>query len=268
MVLETNNIGPCQPQPGHSPPAGVGGEAQALAQFLTCIHRNFAHDLCNPLGTVVNYAAVLGGAANGRQRDLANRIARSAHRASRMAQSLARAAGLVVSPSGTDATDLFALAVEVAEELSLPCQVEHLSIGTQLPVTVDPDLLRSVWSAYLAAARGPLESGTPEFLLGVGSDEEGHRVELELWHPAPVDDRSRTALLAVDPEDFLQASREASRLEDAFGLRLAACVVTCRRGTLTLWGTPGSRSKLTLEFPAGWGETKVDTLSHVSASRR
>ncbi|MBI1379962.1 MAG: hypothetical protein GC161_02595 [Planctomycetaceae bacterium] len=265
MAFGSQNEGP-------RPPKAAQGRSSAAdqppdcEQFLSCIHQFFAHDLCNPLGTIVNYAAVLEGSTHGGPRDLASRIGHSAQRASRMAQTLARAAGLAVHPPGTEATDLAELAAEVAHSLSLTCQIEQLPPGPHPPATVDPELLRAVWTAYLAAARGPDEDSDDELHLSVRADELAQRVELELWYPSPVDDRSRTSLLPVEPEDFLRSCRRPSRLEDAFALRLSACMVICRSGSLTLWGTPGSRSRISLEFPRGWGEAKLDAPGHTVGS--
>lgn len=267
MVSGSQNDGPCPPKTANGRPSAAG-EQPDYKQFLSCIHRFFAHDLCNPLGTIVNYAAVLEGSSHGSPRDLANRIGHSAQRASRMAQTLARAAGLAVQPPGTEPTDLAGLAAEVASSLSLPCHVEHLPSGPHTPAPVDPDLLRTVWTAYLAAARGTDEERDDELHLSVRADERARRVELELWYPSPVDDRSRTSLLPVEPEDFLQSCRRPSRLEDAFALRLSACIVACRDGSLTLWGTPGSRSKVALDFPEGWGEARLESPGHAVPTLR
>ena len=102
----------------------VAGELP-IARFLERIRNSFSHDLRTPLGSIVNYAAVLEatqGADTEEVRDLGRRIRGNAQRASRMIQLLANATGLASRPYRAVLTDLLALAQSVLSDVGGPGQ--------------------------------------------------------------------------------------------------------------------------------------------------
>ncbi len=134
--------------------------APPLVRFLERIRKSFSHDLRTPLGTIVNYAAVLEanqGSDAEEVRDLGRRIRSNAQRVARMVQLLATATSLASRPMQTDPTDLVALAKSVLGDGGGAGRVLSSGNPKQLFADVDAEIVGFAWRAFVAVqndARG------------------------------------------------------------------------------------------------------------------
>lgn len=235
-----------------------------LARFLERIRNSFSHDLRTPLGSIVNYAAVLEatqGADTEEVRDLGRRIRGNAQRASRMIQLLANATGLASRPYRAVSTDLLALAQSVLSDVGGHGRV-RLASNTLAPlVDLDAEVLGFALRAYTAVEKDARAKSVDEVELKILA-EPGHvLVELRsgVEPRSGADPRGGTQPVAtpanpsadpvLDLPNFLRHNGGVDRLETALGLRLAQDLVISLGGDLQVWGRPGVRSGLRLRFP-------------------
>lgn len=235
-------------RPDPTPAAGL-----PLARFLERIRCSFSHDLRTPLGTIVNYAAVLEatpGVDSVEVRDLGRRIRDNAQRVSRMVQLLATATGLASRPWQTTTTDLVVLAQSVVTDLGGRGRVRLAPNMSTALVDVDAEILGFAWRAYAAVEHGTRARSVDECELLLEKGFQDVRVELRCGPPNPVATGSQTLETDLELTEFLRHNGGPDRLESAMGLKLAEDLVISLGGELRVWGRPGVRSGLRFRFPA------------------
>lgn len=224
-----------------------------LARFLERIRNSFSHDLRTPLGSIVNYAAILertqGGDAE-EVRDLGRRIRGNAQRASRMVQQLAIATGLASRPSRAVSTDLVALAQAVLADLGGHGRVRLAANTPAALVDVDAEVLGFALRAFAAVEVDARAQSIGDVELAIVPSTDHLLVELRSAHepaagtlPAPTDS-------TLELSSFLRHNGGADRLETALGLRLAQDLVISLGGDLEVWGRPGVRSGIRVRLPS------------------
>lgn len=232
-------------------PRDPGTIEQPLARFLERVRHSFSHDLRTPLGTIVNYAAILE--ANPitdpeEVRDLGHRIRTSAQRVAHMVQLLATATGLASRPLRPAPTDLVALARSVLMDAGGRGDVGSRGNGQSPLADVDAEVLGFAWRAYAAVENDSLGKPINAAVLHVLDASE--QVILELHGGSA---RAEPALLAredaVDLASYLRHNGGPARLETSLGLGLAQELVFSHGGDLQVWGRPGSHSGLRVRIP-------------------
>lgn len=219
-----------------------------LAVFLERIRKSFSHDLRSPLGTIVNYAAVLetyDGEKAENVRDLARRIRGNAQCAARMVQLLESAVKLASSHHPAP-TDVLALARSIVIDAGGGGQVALLSSASAPLAEIDPEVLGFAWRAYVTleseALGKPVDDATLNVLLAP-------ELSLELCcgaGPSPAPPGQAVALAS-----FLRHDGGSARIESSLGMKLAQDLITSHGGELLVWGRPGAGSGLRVRFPAG-----------------
>ena len=226
---------------------GEPGDA-ALRRFLAKVVGVLGHDLRTPLGTIVNCAAVLEGdpvPAAGEIRDLADRVRRQAMRVVDVAQLLSDALLLVASPPVTVTGEAIALLQSIVDGTNRGIRL----VPTPTPpddarqvVEVDARVVGFAAQAWLAVEEVVRPELPREARLGVERLDEHLRIELAFDGSAvlpvaalPIDEYVRDVGVKIPP---------ARR----FALEIAAALLDCRGGELTLSGKPGRGPALRLEL--------------------
>jgi len=223
-----------------------------LAKFLERIRVSFSHDLRTPLGTIVNYAAVLEAtSAEGLEdvRDLGQRIRANAQRAARMIQLLANATGLAARPLHATSTDLFVLARSVLTDAGGRGQVTGARDTLGAPAEVDAEVVGFAWRAYVSVEQDTRGKPVDDAVLQVVAEPDQLVVELRCGPDRRVDAPVAASMDEVELTAYLRHDGGPDRLESAMGLRLAQDLIVCLGGDLRVWGRPGARSGMRLLFP-------------------
>lgn len=223
---------------------------RSLARFLDRVRSSFSHDLRTPLGTIVNYAAVLEstqGVDAADVRDLGRRIRGNAQRATRMIQLLANATGLASRPLRTATTDLLALAQSILTDVGGRGRVRLAANTTSALVEVDAEVLGFAWRAYNAVEHDSRAKPIDDAELELNRAADALEVELRCGAPAP--NETSLARPVLELPGFLRHNGGPDRLESGLGLQLAQDLVVSLGGELHVWGRPGIRSGLRLRFP-------------------
>lgn len=224
-----------------------------LARFLERVRKSFSHDLRTPLGTIVNYAAVLEasqGSDAEEVRDLGRRIRGNALRAARMIQLLATATGLAGRPLHAAPTDLLALARSVLGDANGRGVVRAGADTHSTLADVDAEVLGFAWRAYVAVENDARGKPTDEAELSVSGDADDLVLEVRCgFEHAAADVRPWATSTAIEVPAYLRHNGGPSRLECALGLGLAQDLVESHGGELHVWGRPGAQSALRLRFP-------------------
>ncbi len=223
----------------------TSGKEVPLVRFLERIRKSFSHDLRTPLGTIVNYAAVLEaneGASAEEVRDLGRRIRANAQRVARMVQLLATATGLAGRPIRNASTDLIVLAKSVLQDAGGAGRVLMIGDPKKTVADVDAEILGFAWRAFVAVqsdARGQAIGEAQISLRAVGDT-----IQVDLTCGADEADVANTS--AVQPvlelPAFLRSNNGSARLENGMGLALAQDLVMSHGGELRVWGKAGSEA--------------------------
>src|SRR5436190_22518000 len=233
-----------------------GRKDQALARFLERIRKSVTHDLRTPLGTIVNYAAVLEanqGSDPEEVRDLGRRIRSNAQRAARMVQMMATAVGLASRPSHIASTDLMRLARSVLTDANGRGMVRLGRETHETLADVDAELLGFVWRAYVAVESDTLGKPVDEAELVVVPSPDSLLVELSCAAPADSIETPRISTGSegsVELQSYLRHNGGPARLESSMGLGLAQDLIASHGDELEVWGRPGVRSGLRVRFPS------------------
>jgi K+-sensing histidine kinase KdpD len=245
---ELDRGGPVRADPDRDGPDREGpdrGESLAtLRAFLEELRRSFSHDLRTPLGTIVNYAALLEGAdgvALSDQHNFARHIRRNAMRAANMLEHLSSAAVLASRPAAPEPVDVEELLERALLASGGKDKVRVASDGGVPPL--DPALLQFVWKSYVSIEADVRGQAPREVELAVAHGGDG-RVTLIVSVGA---DASKGA--AVDLARFLAEAGESARPESRHALRLAADVLELHGGSIALHGRAGAGSSLAVTLP-------------------
>lgn len=225
--------------------------APPLVRFLERIRKSFSHDLRTPLGTIVNYAAVLEanqGSDAEEVRDLGRRIRSNAQRVARMVQLLATATSLASRPMQSDPTDLVALAKSVLGDGGGAGRVLSSGNPKQLFADVDAEIVGFAWRAFVAVQNDA--RGKPIDELEIAIQPAEAVVWIDVASHSGESSSSTRALtdVVVELPIFLRHNNGAARLESAMGLGLAQDLVISHGGELIVSGKPGLDSGMRLRF--------------------
>jgi len=232
----------------------VEGEAP-IARFLDRVRAAFSHDLRTPLGSIVNYAAVLeskAGAESEDVRDLGRRIRSNAQRASRMIQLLAGGMGLASRPLRAASTDVVALAQAVLTDTGVQGRARPGASSQDTLTEVDPEVLGFALRAY-AALEHDARGKSPADVDLLVRKESGH-VQIDVSTHGPRGAADSTTGPNFDAGEleltqFLRHNGGADRLETSLGLKLAQDLLVSLGGDLQVYGRPGLGSGMRLRIP-------------------
>jgi signal transduction histidine kinase len=222
-----------------------------LARFLERIRHTVSHDMRTPLGTIVNYAAVLEaneGSDAEEVRDLGRRIRGNAQRAARMIQLLAGVVELASRPLRSAPTDLATLARSILDDAGARGSALLASGSQPTLADVDAEVLGFAWRAFVAvesdSAGKPVESAD----LIVAPERGEVVVELQCGS-SPGLPGAPTGPASVDLSAFLRHNGGPGRIESSLGLGLAQELLIRHGGSMTVFGRPGSRSGIRVRLP-------------------
>jgi K+-sensing histidine kinase KdpD len=227
------DVGPAETQ-------GLAG----LRTFLEELRRSFSHDLRTPLGTIVNYAALLEsaeGVALSDQHNFARHIRRNAMRAANMLEHLSSAAILASRPAAPETVDVEDLLERALLASGGKDRIRVVSDGDVPPL--DSALLQFVWTSYVSLetdVRGQAPTAVELAILPA----EG-RVVLTVT----IGDAEAAKLAPIELSRFLADAGENARPESRHALRLAADVIELHGGSIALFGRAGASSSLSLTLP-------------------
>lgn len=226
---------------------------QPLVRFLERIRKSFSHDLRTPLGSIVNYAAVLEasqGAEAEEVRDLGRRIRTNAQRMARMVQLLATATGLASRPLRDASTDLLTLARAVLTDTNGRGQVRLGHDARSALAVIDAEVVGFAWRAYVAVECDALGHPVDEAELVVIKAQDDLTVELKCGAEPVTLSGPAISEANVELPSYLRHNGGPARLESSMGLSLAQDLVVSHGGQFEVWGRPGARSGLRLRFPS------------------
>jgi signal transduction histidine kinase len=224
-----------------------------LARFLERIRHTVSHDMRTPLGTIVNYAAVLEaneGSDAEEVRDLGRRIRGNAQRAARMIQLLAGVVELASRPLRSAPTDLATLARSILDDAGARGSVLLAPGPRPTLADVDAEVLGFAWRAFVAvesdSAGKPVESAD----LIVEPERDAVVVELQCGsNAALLVPGAPTGAASVELSAFLRHNGGPGRIESSLGLGLAQELLIRHGGSMTVFGRPGSRSGIRVRLP-------------------
>ncbi len=223
----------------------------ALRRFLAKVLGALGHDLRTPLGTIVNCAAVLEGdpvPAAEEIHDLAERVRRQAKRVVDVAQLLSDALHLVVSPPETEAGDANTLLQAILDQARGGIQLVSAPPRTDdapRAIAIDPRVVGFAVQAWLAV-EGVVRPELPrEAQVRVEHLDQHVRIELAFGGAGDSPDA------AVPIDEYLRDVGVKVPPPRRFALEIAAAVLDCKGGALTLSGRPGRDPALRLEFAQG-----------------
>lgn len=225
---------------------------QPLVRFLERIRKSFSHDLRTPLGSIVNYAAVLEanqGADAEEVRDLGRRIRGNAQRVARMVHLLANVTGLAGRPLRAVSTDLMTLARSVLTDANGRGQVRLGGDTRGALAEVDAELLGFGWRAYIAVECDTLGRPVDEVELRVIPSQNDLLVELRCGTQVAAGESPAIPEASVELPSYLRHSGGPARLESSMGLGLAQDLIASHGGELEVWGRPGAGSGVRVRFP-------------------
>lgn len=238
--MESTRSQPVQP---------VDGQTR-LVRFLDRIRQTVSHDMRTPLGSIVNYAAVLEatqGADAEEIRDLGRRIRGNAQRTARMIQLLATVVGLGSRPLRTASTDLRVLARSILGDGGGRGEV-NLAARSAAPILeVDAEVIGFVWRAYVAVESD--STGKPMDAAELIVVPEVSGVLVELHGGSTTVQSARTTSEIVDMAGYLRHNSGPARLENSLGLGLAEDLVIRHGGELGVFGRPGAGSGIRVRLP-------------------
>lgn len=220
-----------------------------LARFLERIRKTISHDLRTPLGTIVNYAAILEasqGADDVEVRDLGRRIRSNAMRAARMIQLLSSATGLASRPLRSASTDLLALARSIFSDAGSRTRVLLASPSRGSLADVDVEVLGFAWRAYVAMEIDTLGHAAEAAEVAILEEPESLLVELRCTTPGVA--TSEGPIVPLELGSYLRHTDGSGRHENALALGLAQDLILSHEGSFQLWGRPGAGSGLRLRF--------------------
>jgi len=197
----------------HERDVSIAVDTSPLRAFMETVRKVLGHDLRTPLGTIVNYAAVLeedagqSGGDSDRVRGLTERIRLQAVQTADMLETLLEATLLAARPVAGGRSDPLKLLHDVLAEVdpgtSLTGTMACPNDGIE--IELDSELVAFVWRAFLAIEQGARGSLPKEVRLRVerGGD---HDAVLEL-QVGPALDLEATQ---VEVDAFLRAGGHVS----------------------------------------------------------
>lgn len=227
--------------------ADDGLDRAALHAFMQRVQATLGHDLRTPLGTIVNYAAVLeedGGLDEARRRELPRRIRGQAMQAADMLQMLLDATLLAASVPRCVAVDPAALLrsivaeIEGDELLAAPVATES---GDE--IALDPEVVGFAWRSFLLLEKSLTSRPLSAARTTIETHEEGVRLGLAFRGSGVV------GAAPVDLDAFTRGSLVEVPTTSRFALRLSRDLVRSRGGELLLRGHVGSDAAICLSLP-------------------
>jgi hypothetical protein len=230
---------------------GDGLGDAALQCLLEKVVGALGHDLRTPLGTIVNYAAVLEGdpvPATCELRDIAERVRRQAKRVVDIAQLLSDALLLVASPPVSVCGEAKSLLQAVLDPMNYRIRL----VSSPTPpgvapgaVELDPRIVGFAVQAWLAVERTVRPELPCEARLRVERLDRHVRLDLAF------DGAADLPVAAVPIDDYVRNVDVKIPPARRFALEIAAALLDCSGGKLTLSGKPGRDSALRLELAQG-----------------
>jgi len=223
-----------------------------LAAFLERVRTSFSHDMRTPLGTIVNYSAVLEtheGAGADEIRDLGRRIRTNALRVSRMIQLVATATGLAARPLSAASTDMSALARSILIDAGGRGHVQLVPDGASTWADVDAEVVGFALRAYVSVENDA--RARPIDALDLRVEDRSGRTWLDVRcgdataNGTPPTELATNAGLPV----FLSHDNGPARAECAMQLGLACDLIHSHGGDLHVWGRPGVSSGVRVSLP-------------------
>ncbi len=214
--------------------------------FLEGLRRSLVHDLRTPLGTIVNYAAVLESHDGPRAevQIYARRIRDKAMQTATMLGHLSSATELAARARPPVSADLPALLKKTLTEIGgLGSVVSVRGLNEPQTQDVDAAFLSFVWNSYLTLECDVCSEPPRDVELSVASTPDGYLLDLRVG-PCPPSEG-----LPSDLARFLRDAGHGARPETCLGLRLAAAVAQLYGSALELRGRPGAGSGLRLRLP-------------------
>lgn len=219
-------------------------DVDGMRVFVESLRKSLAHDLRTPLGTIVNYAAMLEsfhGPEHEEVRNFAGRIRHNAMRTAGMLQHLSTATILAARPPSIASLDARTIARELAHEHGATLEPEG-EAAESTTVLTDPTLLAFVWRAFLAVERDAASGAAPRISIVATRSSDAQELELCVGGR---DEARRPIELA----QFLREAGDSARPEDKLALRLAADLIALHGGELELTGAPARGASLRLRLP-------------------
>jgi len=208
--------------------------------FLQLIRKRFSHDLRGPLGTIVNYAALLEDERTSdfaQVRDYAGRVRQSAMRAASMLQAVSNAVGALTTPTPFEAVELASIVRDAAAQAGSP-QGVVVDFVASSPEASAPLGRRAVvffaLTAFLRLARELSDDAALRVTCECSLTER--EVEFRVWSSA----RPSALPTISELEPLLREEGRRVSAECSFALRLAADLAAATGGAFELRGRPGA----------------------------